>query len=277
MFIRVRAARVAGGWMTQKIYISTATVDGNVKARYAWSLFTSALALVKNGWDLHFLHPDLPLNDNVATFDLMRYLNRTDEMPKARSISAHQFLKYTDGTHLLMIDSDVVWTPKTLAGVVKEGQTKDLVGATYPRKDINWNEVAQAVRDGHDPRWGMGRYVYLADKPITQDDVDGQSVPVQALGMGFTLLSRSCLMTMTDYMRQMHTYFDDSLGEDIVCIFDNWKNSTTKQRKQEDYAFCHRWREELGQKVWMYVGAGAPCSHEGSFLFDGTAGGMMHH
>ncbi len=258
--------------MGQKIYITTATVDGNVKARYAWSLFTSALALVKGGFDLHFLNPELPEGKDIATFDLMRYLNRTDEMPKARSISAHQFLKHTDGTGLLMIDSDVIWTPKTLAGVVKEGQKKDLVGATYPRKDVDWDRVAETVRTGHDPRFGMSNYVYQSDVPITEDMVDGQCVPVQALGMGFTLISRGCLELMTAKMREGHTYMDGD--EEIVCIFDNWKDPVKKLRKQEDYAFCHRYRE-LGGTVWMYIGPGSPCSHEGSFLFEGTAGGML--
>lgn len=36
----------------------------------------------------------------------------------------------------------------------------------------------------------------------------------------------------------------------------------------EDLAFCERWRD-MGGKVWLYVGPGAPAAHHGDFTFQG--------
>lgn len=256
----------------RKIYITTPTIDGNVKARYAWSLFSSAQVLSQNDYDVHFLHPEIPRNTCYASLDLMRFTNC--DIAIARSRSAHQMLRHTDGTDLLLVDSDVVWTPKALANLIKHSEGKGITGITYPRKDIDWAEVARVVRNGHDPRWGMGKYVYKNDKPLHYDDVVGNCVAVEGIGAGFMMISRDCLQRITDHMREQYTWFDDDLGEDVVCIFDLWKSAIHKRRQGEDYAFCRRWRE-MGETVWMYIGSGAPVSHEGSFLFEGTAGGMM--
>lgn len=61
----------------------------------------------------------------------------------ARNILTHRFLK-SDSTHLLFLDADVVLrNPADIIRMLDAG--KDIIGAVYPRKKLNWDAVRRAV------------------------------------------------------------------------------------------------------------------------------------
>lgn len=187
------------------------------------------------------------------------------DLVRARSRFVRRFLR-TNGTHLLFIDSDVSFTIEAIAGLVSA--KKDFVGAPYPRKELDWNRIRKAVALGKDPeRFGSGYPYQLSTKiPVT----DSALVPVDAIGLGLTLLSRECLEKMEKAYAETLTFLDDAPGEGYaptVALFQLIINEK-QQLLSEDYSFCKRWRD-LGGQVLMYVGPGAPIDHVGGHVFRG--------
>jgi hypothetical protein len=62
---------------------------------------------------------------------------------RARNYLVDEFLR-SDCTHLLFIDSDVHYNPQDVVAMM--ALDKDVIGGPYPKKAINWNNVAAAAR-----------------------------------------------------------------------------------------------------------------------------------
>jgi hypothetical protein len=61
---------------------------------------------------------------------------------RARNALAHQFLK-TDATHLMFIDSDIRFRPQDIVKMLEVD--KEIICGIYPKKEINWTTVKQAM------------------------------------------------------------------------------------------------------------------------------------
>ena len=62
---------------------------------------------------------------------------------RARNLLVDDFLRETDYTHLLFIDSDVEFNAYDV--LVMLLLNKDVIGAPYPIKNIQWNKIKNAV------------------------------------------------------------------------------------------------------------------------------------
>ena len=63
---------------------------------------------------------------------------------RARNYLVDEFLR-TDYTHLLFIDSDIHFNPQDVVALL--ALDKDVIGGPYPKKSINWPNVAAAARN----------------------------------------------------------------------------------------------------------------------------------
>ena len=64
---------------------------------------------------------------------------------RARNLLAHNFLK-TDATHLMFIDADIKFNPNDIIPMIQAD--KDIICGMYPKKEINWQTVRNAVEKG---------------------------------------------------------------------------------------------------------------------------------
>lgn len=147
-------------------------------------------------------------------------------------------------THLLFWDSDVRGNG-LLALHYMLGENVDIIGAAYPRKHL----PAQST---HTPPY---------------------------VGMGFTLLSTTCLEKMWD------AYYDELYFDDLydgsphrsVALFQLLFEERPAPRYHrsllgEDYSFCERWLR-IGGSVHLYDGPGAPMDHVGGYVYSMTDAG----
>jgi hypothetical protein len=211
------------------------------------------------------------------------------DLVRSRSRAAHIFLNNPEWEWLLFWDADVIprdihiLGPLTSLGV-------DVVGLPYPHKMIDFEAVADGVRDEREQAT-LGRQTgeelealaqtvpYATSTPLqSMPDImwrgsDGtgggrfQLAEVDYMGFGFMLLSRRCVEAMTERYREELWYRDKMMGVrmDIVALFQLMIKPGTRELLSEDYAFCERWRA-MGGKVYC---ATDPASHVGGHLFRG--------
>jgi hypothetical protein len=206
----------------------------------------------------------------------MLYAHMMNEslITRARNSLVQDFLKFPEATHLMFIDADVGFNPHDIASMVEKDV--DIICGLYPKKEINWPRVSQAVRDGvpdDQLKNHIGAFVVNL--------VDGQSVTVNINeiseisngGTGFMLIKREVFLDLADkvpsYKRDMYSatevvdepewikeFFTTSIDED-----------TGGRLLSEDYHFCKLARKN-GYKIYM-----APwvhLTHTGTYIFDGT-------
>lgn len=198
-------------------------------------------------------------------------MNLTNEslITRARNTIVHSFLA-SDCDALLFIDSDHGFDAADVLKMVDS--SKDLIGAIYPMKGINWDSVRRAALAGKEnleQYSGIFAVNALVDPQTFQAH---QPVKVLDIGTGMMFITRRVFELLKPICK---TYINNSymnilpFGEKVVEYF---TTTITEQGVllSEDYAFCAMWRS-LGQEVWA-----APwvrITHAGDYEF---AGSFLH-
>jgi len=98
----------------------------------------------------------------------------------------------SDSSHLLFIDSDIHFDPQDVLALI--ALDKDVIGAPYPKKSINWKNIAAAlVKDPTTPVNELdnlvGDYVFNPVPGTTQFNVR-EPLEVMEIGTGFMMVKR---------------------------------------------------------------------------------------
>jgi hypothetical protein len=202
-------------------------------------------------------------------------ISQTIELPdgeshidRARNNVVARFLQ-SPATHLMFIDSDQAFTPQDVLHLVESG--KDLIGALIPKKQINWEGIRQAAKDGHEDIEAYGaQYVVNPPKDGRTLRIDKQCVPVDAIGTGFMLVSREAIESVIKAHPETEYLSDDVAGEmqKSWAIFhagvydEGWMRFLT-----EDYVFCRRARA-IGIQPHIHLGV-RDIGHVGKHMYRG--------
>ena len=199
---------------------------------------------------------------------------------RARNYLVDEFLR-SGFTHLLFIDSDIHYQPQDIVALM--ALDKDVIGGPYPKKSINWGNVAQAARNNPDldPKeleGLVGEYVFNVVKGTQQFQVT-EPLEVLEIGTGHLMVKRQVFEKMQDSFpnikykpdhvgqanfdgsRYIHAYFDT-----VIDTKDSITGGGTERYLSEDYMFCQMWRKIGGQIFlcpWMKT------QHIGTYAFTG--------
>jgi hypothetical protein len=177
---------------------------------------------------------------------------------RARCNMAHQFLQ-GDADYLLWIDADIKFRAEDAIKMLEADV--DVIGGIYPKKEINWDMVKQAVLDGKDNLHNhTGSFVVnlLEGESSITVPVD-QPCEVSALGTGFMLVKRDVFEHYVSDMTHL-------AGQEIYAFFLDPIDPKSKRLLSEDYFFCHQWRK-IGGKI--YAAPWCQMGHMGTYLFEG--------
>lgn len=197
---------------------------------------------------------------------------------RARNILSGIFLA-SDCTHLLFVDADIDFAAEDIFSIVRAMVANPdcgVLGAAYPRRMVNWRNVARAVEQGlakEDPS-GLERYsgefalqFLYPDRNFALTDL----VELARLGTALMLVRRDVLEGMRPHApafrpdiaeRQAH-----GLGEEAHAFFYPMIEPETQALLSDDYAFCRRVRD-AGFRIWL-----APwvkVTHSGPTVFRGS-------
>jgi hypothetical protein len=192
---------------------------------------------------------------------------------RARNYLTDEFLR-SDFTHMLFIDSDIHFNPQDIIALL--ALDKDIIGAPYPKKSMNWSNIAHGARnhpelDPKELEKLVGEYVFNVVKGTKQFAVT-EPLEVMEIGTGFMMVKREVfgkfaeaypdLKYKPDHVGQAH--FDGSRY--IHAYFDTVIDPVSERYLSEDYMFCQWWRN-IGGKI--YLCPWMKTQHIGTYAFTG--------
>jgi hypothetical protein len=247
-----------------KIFIATPMYGGMAHGLYVKSCLDLQTTMMQYGIETKF---SFLFNESLIT--------------RARNYLVDEFLR-TDYTHLLFIDSDIHYSPQDIIALL--ALDKDVVGGPYPKKSINWNNVAETARkhpnlEPKELENLVGEYVFNVVKGTSQFQVS-EPLEVMEIGTGHMLIKRHVFAKMAeeyplirykpdhvgqanfDGTRYIHAYFDT-----VIDTKESITGGGSERYLSEDYMFCQMWRK-MGGKIflcpWMRT------QHIGTYAFTGN-------
>jgi len=234
-----------------KIFIATPMYGGIAKSNYTISLQNLVTRLAQGG---HTVGVTTVGNESLIT--------------RARNTLAHKFLK-TDFDVLLFIDGDHGFDSEDVLKMIESD--KDIIGAIYPMKGINWENVRLAALAGFQDLSSFSGYFASNLLPESTKDFDSnQPFKVKDMGTGMMAIKRSVLEELKQVLPTYKSNSIGNLGIDMgeqVTEFFTTRIDENGILLSEDYTFCRMW-QEAGNDVWA-----APwvrITHSGDYNFNGT-------
>ena len=242
--------------MTVKIFVATPMYGGLCVGGYTVGLLNSVQEFMRNGIQMYYGYM---MNESLIT--------------RARNTLAYDFLD-TDATHLMFIDADITFNPADIVSMVNAD--KDIICGLYPKKEINWKTVAEAVKQGVDytelPNY-TGSFVVNLVGDVAQATGDvNEPMEIDNGGTGFMLIKRAVFEalkpTVPTYTNDQILMADKNPVKKIIHeFFATSIDEVSNRLLSEDYHFCKIARQQ-GFKV--YAAPWAKLSHSGTYNFSGT-------
>ncbi len=163
----------------------------------------------------------------------------------------------------MWIDADIGFNPMDIVSMLYAD--KDIVCGIYPKKEIEWRRVAQAVKEGVPPERlsdHVGSFVVNLIGGTAGEDYDtvDELFEIGGGGTGFMLIKRGVFDGLA-------TDVPGYLQEDITIkeFYATSIDPKTGMFMTEDYHFCKLVRNK-GFKV--YAAPWVRLSHTGTYVFD---------
>ena len=226
---------------------------------------------------------------------------------RARNYLVDEFLR-SECTHLLFIDSDIHYDPRDVIALM--ALEKDVIGAPYPKKSINWGNIASAARKHPDMEPKeleslVGEYVFNVVKGTSQFQVT-EPLEVMEIGTGFMMVKREVFTKFAeayphlrykpdhvgqanfDGSRYIHAYFDTVIDkgynfEDIHDLMERAAkgedvSAEAKQLLNRESDASHRYLSEdyMFCQWWRNIGGQVylcpwmKTQHIGTYAFSGN-------
>jgi hypothetical protein len=201
---------------------------------------------------------------------------------RARNFYVSLMLANSQFTHLMFIDSDIVFDPYSIVRMLLA--EKDVVAGAYPKKSILWERARTVVSQATPETTNAAIQARLFDYAINfkENIQEGERMVLQIkngfteidyASTGFMLVRRNVIQKMIEAMPELK--FKNDVGgyntgnnEDcFYALFDCVIHPESKRYLSEDFTFCHRWKS-LGGKI--YLDLSCKLTHIGTYPFAGN-------
>ena len=238
-----------------KVFIATPCYGGQVHALYMVSMLNLQRVFAQVG---HEALVSVLVNESLIT--------------RGRNSLANQFMK-SDADYLFFIDADIQFIAEQVPQMIEAD--KDVICGIYPKKEINWQQVANGVKKDapvNDLKYYTGSWVLnLVDYVNSVTVPIGEPLEIWAGGTGFMLIKRK---VMEDMQKVVPNYLNDVVDlsnaleprERITQFFTESIEPGTERLLSEDYHLCRTWRE-MGGKI--HAAPWVQLTHHGTYAFDG--------
>jgi hypothetical protein len=233
------------------ILIGTPSYDGTVTLAYMRSVLEALDVLAAAGVRAGF---NTPSHESL--------------IPRARNFIANEFLRQSEYTHLLFIDSDIGFPPEAPLRYLRAG--KDVACGVYPVKHLPLERLRRQPPELSDAQAEAASLGYTVKfKPGQRVGEDG-FIPVEYAPTGFMMIRRAALERMAKAHPELvyRNSFVNSDDEERVnyAFFDTAIDPVTRDYLPEDYAFCKRWAALGGE---IHADVTSRFVHVGSRAYSG--------
>jgi len=201
------------------------------------------------------------------------YMMNESLITRARNSLAYDFLE-TDCTHMMFIDADIGFNPHDIPLMIDAD--KDIICGMYPKKEIDWNQVSSAVKNGVPPEQlseHTGSFVVNAVGDAgTVEGLFNTPIEISNGGTGFMIIKREVfeglIGKVPTYNNDMFLAIDGVRTPKVIHEFfaTSIDEESGNRLLSEDYHFCKIARK-AGFKVW--AAPWVQLSHCGSYVFNG--------
>ncbi len=193
---------------------------------------------------------------------------------RARNYLVDEFLR-SNFTHLLFLDADIHFNAQDVIALL--ALDRDIIGAPYPKKSINWGNVKQAVLNNPNVEAKelneiVGDYVFNVVQGTEKFQVS-EPLEVMEIGTGYMMIKREVFPVFEQAYPEKR-YKPDHVGQanfdgsrDIHAYFDCTIDPESRRYLSEDYDFCQKCRK-IGFKIWLCPWM--QTEHTGTYAFRGN-------
>jgi hypothetical protein len=239
-----------------KLFVATPMYGGLCVGGYTMGILECVQTFMQNNIQMYYSYM---MNESLIT--------------RARNGMAYDFLQ-SDATHLMFIDADISFKPQDIVRMIQAD--KDIICGLYPKKEINWQLVSNAVKQGVDykdlPNYTGSFVVNLVGGANETTGNINEPMEIDNGGTGFMLIKREVFETLRPtvpkYTNDMIQITDKNPVKKIIDeFFATSIDEDTNRLLSEDYHFCKIARK-IGYKV--YAAPWANLVHSGTYNFSGT-------
>lgn len=222
---------------------------GNCKGQYTESLIGLVFKLAARGHETIY---SKMYNESLIT--------------RARNGLVHEFLS-SDADAILFIDADHWFDPDDVVRMIESG--KDVIGAVYPMKSINWDSVREAIALGIDDLRPYTGYFAANLLPDTKQVKINEPVEMDNVPTGMMFITRRVFEAMEPNCKKYAHHGSDGFFDFDKMVTEYFKTQVTPEGVllSEDFDFCYEWRK-LGGSV--YAAPWVKITHIGEYEFSGS-------
>lgn len=169
--------------------------------------------------------------------------------------------------YLMFIDADISFDGRAVATLLSAD--KDIICGIYPKKEVDWDKVAQAAKAGKDNLQDYGgAFVFNTVGNQTESDEAG-IIEVRHGGTGFMLIKRKVFEELTPHVPTYRTSSFKKDGEYVKPLtheFFATSIDSTGALLSEDYHFCDLWRKHGGK---IHANPFVKLEHVGTYVYGG--------
>ena len=188
---------------------------------------------------------------------------------RARQNVVAHFLGNEEATHLLFVDADIGFEPEQVFRLMDFD--KDLCGAIYPIKRLDWPKMTAMAKAGVDNL--KSRSLMYVVEFINSDriEVQGDFARVRYAPTGFLMMKRRMLLAMTERYPELKYAYEHSASDSLqgspwrYALFNCFVDETGTYLS-EDFSFCKRWTD-MGGEIWADLRS--RLTHVGAVSFEG--------
>lgn len=183
-----------------------------------------------------------------------------------RDMLAHLFLQ-TDCSHMLSIDSDMVFDADLYSDLLKTG--KDFIGAAYTKRKFDLAKALDLAAKGIHPTKAIAASYQFSVGGLDSGHVErhGNLYKVGHTGMGFTLIARSWFERLSTTVPTYLSASGDPNYPQLKAFFGRIPGARGALLN-EDASFCRR-VIQAGGEIWAYpstkIGHIGTMIHKASF------------
>ena len=115
--------------MVTKLFLATPCYGGLCLDKYVMSIIKLQILLIQKNIQLYI---DTTENESLVH--------------RARNVAVGRFMQKSDCDYFMFIDADVHFDPEAVVRLVESGH--DISVACYPKKCVQWEQAARAVKEG---------------------------------------------------------------------------------------------------------------------------------